>query len=271
LSDDDDHSPEFRQRVLDSLGGERSLEDTARSFDIPPDLLFSWVRDGVAEGRLHPSHASSDAKPRATPATPLRDLRPDTALLRRLAIWNLAQPLLIPVVAIALFVMLLAMRVDGSFHESWAYANASKPVWAVLALVIGVVVFPLLLRGREADADTPDARHPVITAIILSVLIGVAISILSSLLAPTVLHRIERQPVQIETKVFERERYHGGGRGRGGCDWYLDTGISPQYVNILLCVDERTYDKAHFGQRVKINGFQSWYGLEVRSYTILDK
>ena len=81
------------------------------------------------------------------------------------------------------------------------------------------------------------------------------------------MHRIERTPVQIETTVVKRTRLDG----RGGPCRSLDTAISPQYVTVLLCVDERIYDKAHPGQRLRIDGFQSWYGLEVKSYTVLDR
>lgn len=264
---DDLQSPEFRQRVLDSLRGERTLEDVAREFGLPADLVFSWVGEGVANGTLHPDAANSvaGASRRNDAITGPRRPSPETDTIFQAPKHGLRKPLLIALFVGVFALLVLSLSIIGRFHDSREYWRASWRGWAVVAVVIATVLYPLFSRSPLSKTGS-ELRASVMAALVPSALTGIALSGLYAFFVPYLMHRFERQPVQIETTVIRR----GVSDGRGGHCLYLDTAVSRRYVTILFCVDQGTYDKAHFGEKIRIDGLESWYGLEFKGYAILD-
>jgi hypothetical protein len=267
LSDVDHHLLEFRQRALDSLGSGRTFGEVARMFGISEDLLFSWVRDGVVDGTVHPQataaigHSGRSVEPPPDRRGSLSDAE---------SIFKTSRPKPSQLLLMALFVGVFAVLIPSlwvtrDLSETREYWRASRLGWVAFAVVIGLGLYPLFRSGGIAKTATT-ANASVTSALFACSITGLALGGIYAFLAPNLLHWIERKPVQVQTSVLERALYDGR-----GCRWYLDTTISSRYTTILLCVDKQTYDQAHFGQRIRIDGLQSWYGLEVKSFTILDR
>jgi len=174
-------------------------------------------------------------------------------------------------VLVTLFVGAFAILIPwlwgiGSFHDSREYWRVSWRIWLGVAVVIAVVLYPLFAKSRSSKTDA-DERPSVIAAAVVSCATAVGLTLIYAVATPHVMHRFEREPVQIETSVLEL----GISSGKGGDCRYLGTPVSHQYVTVLFCVDRGTYSNARVGQRIRIDGDQSWYGLEFKGYAILDR
>ncbi len=171
---------------------------------------------------------------------------------------------------IALFVGAFAVLIPwlwgiGSFHDSREYWRVSWRLWIGVATVIAFVFYPLFSSVRSSKTDA-DMRPSAIAAGVSSAATAVGLTLIYAVAAPHIMHRFERKPVRIETTVLKR----GISDGKGGRCLYLDTPVSRQFVTVLFCVDQRTYANAHVGQRIRIDGFQSWYGLDFKGFAVLE-
>jgi hypothetical protein len=267
LSDVDHTSLEFRRRALDWLGSGHPPAEVARVFGISEDLLFSWVRDGVADGTIHPQATigMGHSERIIEPSDNRTDAEPDAESIFKTSRPKPSQLLLIALFVGVFGVLIPSLWVTRGLSETHEYWRASRPGWAAFAVVIGLGIYPLFRNGGMSKTATA-ADASVTSAVFACSITGLALGGIYAFLTPNFMHWIERKPVQVQTSVLDRARYDGR-----GCRWYLDTTISSQYTTILLCVDKQTYDQAHFGQRIRIDGLQSWYGLEVKSFTILDR
>ncbi len=174
-------------------------------------------------------------------------------------------------VLIALFVGAFAILIPwlwgfGNFHDSRAYWRVSWRIWLGVAAAIAGVLYPLFSKSQSAG--TGDVERPsTFAAVVSSAAAAFGLTLIYAAATPHVMHRFTREPVQIETTILGR----GISGGKGGDCRYLDTPVSHQYVTVLFCVDQSNYDDARPGQRIRIDGFQSWYGLEFKGYAILDR
>jgi len=230
-------------------------------------MLFSWVRDGVADEAVHPQATARIARSYRSFEPPIDR---QGAQSEAEAIFQTSRPKPSQLLVIALFVCVFAVLVPAlwvtrDLSESREYWRASRLGWAAFAGAVGLGLYPLF-RGGGMSKTTTEADASATSAIFACSITGLALGGIYAFLAPNFMHWIERKPVQVQTSVLDRALYDGR-----GCRWYLDTTISSRYTTILLCVDKQTYDQAHFGQRIRIDGLQSWYGLEVKSFTVLDR
>jgi hypothetical protein len=267
LSDLDHHSLDFRRRALDLLGSGHPFGEVARMFGISEDLLFSWVRDGVADGTVHPQATSGTGQAAGSirPSANGKGSPSDPGSIFKTSSLNPSRLLLIALFVGVFAVLIPSLWVTGDLSVSREYWRASRLDWAAFAVVIGLGLYPLF-RGGGMSKAAAKANTSATSAVFACSIAALALGAIYAFLAPNFMHWIERKPVQVQTSVLRRALHDGR-----GCRWYLDTTISSGYTTILLCVDKRTYDQAHFGQGIRIDGLQSWYGLEVESYTIVDR
>jgi hypothetical protein len=155
---------------------------------------------------------------------------------------------------------------SGSFHDSREYWRVSWRIWLGVAAAIAVVFYPLFSKSQTAATGEVE-RPSTFAAGVASAAAAFGLTLIYAAATPHVMHRFTREPVQVDTTILGR----GISGGKGGDCRYLDTPVSRQYVTVLFCVNRSIYDDAHPGQRIRIDGFQSWYGLEFKGYAILDR
>jgi hypothetical protein len=195
------------------------------------------------------------------------DLRPspEAEAIFQVTKGDLRQRLLIALFAGAFAALILWLWGIGSFHDSREYWRVSWRIWTGVAAVVGVVLYPHFASARSSKTDE-DVRPSVIAAVVASAATSIGLTLIYAASAPHIMHRFDRVPVQLETTVLERRISDG----KGGRCLYLETPVSRQYVTVLFCVDQRTYANAHSGQRIRVDGFQSWFGMEFKGYAVLD-
>jgi hypothetical protein len=236
----EEHSAEFRERVLRRVAEKDDLDAVAREFGLPPDLVFRWLRE------------RADSAPPLAPRPSRKPPPSDKSATTGQADW----PVIASMYAV-LFVPVIVLFVAGHVRPSLEARRDGLPLWVLL----GAGVFALLLRASNRGLAAREQALPTASRFAIAALFAV-LSALSawamSLGLPTIPHRFVSTPVEVRTVVANKVIHRGKHTSYCLATPPFDDRIEP----FDWCTSLDRFQQARIGETIVLHGTTSWFGFK---------
>lgn len=248
----DDHTDEFRQRVLRRVAERDDLDGVAREFGLSADLVFQWFK----------ANADIGPAPGARRAAPVRALAPAGKPGARAGIdWGeLAE------IWGSAFLPLMLLFAVGHVRASRAAQFACAPVW--IAIWLGLSAWHIRQSNRRLEGEGVDlvAAQRVGIAMLLALLSALSTGLLA-LALPAIPHALVSKPFEERTTILQKRIHHG--KSTDYC--FSTTSSTPGIQFEEWCTDPRTFDGASVGETMVVRGSMSWFGFKPDGFVLVPK